>query len=158
MIGEAYRAQKMTQGAPKGNTNAAKQSLQNEDFESNGKTKNIIAEKFNVGGSTVERAGNFVESLDAANTISAGFKDAVRSGVIKAPQYVIQEIRNIPEAKLPAAVEAIKSGDIGTAKEIIQQSKPEPPRRLRAVPQRGIKSVRGTLRGICPKTGIRKTS
>ncbi len=117
LIGEAYRAQKMTQGAPKGNTNAAKQSLQNEDFELNGKTKNIIAEKFNVGGSTVERAGNFVESLDAANTISAGFK---------APQYVIQEIRNIPESQLPAAVEAIKSGDIDTAKGIIQQSKPEP--------------------------------
>jgi len=76
------------------------------------KTRDVIAKIFGVGHSTVQRADQFVESLDTADAVSAGFKDAVRSGSIKAPKYVIQEIRNIPEAQLPAAVEAIKSGDI----------------------------------------------
>ena len=69
-------------------------------------------------------------------SVSSGFKDAVRSGAIKTPQSVVQEIRNIPEAQLPAAVEAIKSGDIDTAKEIIQQSKPEPDGCSKNVPGR----------------------
>lgn len=127
LIGEAYRAQKMTQGAPMGNTNAAKQSHQSEDFVLNGKTKDIISKQFGVGGSTVERAGQFVESLDAAETVSAGFKEAVLTGTVKVPKKVIQEIRNIPEAQRPAAVEAIKTGQVETAKAIIRESKPEPP-------------------------------
>lgn len=99
---------------------------QNEDIRKDSRTRAIIAQKFNVGGATVDRASQFVEGLDAAEAVSAGFKDAVRSGAVTAPKYVIQEIGSIPEAQLPVAVEAIKSGDIDTAKEIIQQSKPEP--------------------------------
>lgn len=124
LIGEAYRAQKMTSGGDRRSEEFS--SLQNEDLKMAGKTKNVIAKQFNVGGSTVERASCFVDGLDAAEAVSAGFKDAVRSGAVTAPKYVIQEIGSIPESQLPAAVEAIKSGDISTAKEIIQQSKPEP--------------------------------
>lgn len=124
LIGEAYRAQKMTSGGDRRSEEFS--SLHFEDLKDSGKTKDIIAKKFNVGGSTVERAGRFVESLDAAETVSTGIKEAVLTGAVKAPKNVIQEIRNIPESQRTAAVEAIKSGDIDTAKEIIQQSKPEP--------------------------------
>lgn len=96
----------------------------------------VVAKEFGVGSSTVDRANRFLEGLDAAESVSSGFKDAVRSGAIKTPQSVVQEIRNIPEAQLPAAVEAIKSGDIDTAKEIIQQSKPEPDGCSKNVPGR----------------------
>lgn len=124
LIGEAYRAQKMTQGGERGTERSENGHLPKPE-----KTRDVIAKIFGVGHSTVQRADQFVESLDTADAVSAGFKDAVRSGSIKAPKYVIQEIRNIPEAQFPAAVEAIKSGDIDAAKEIIQQSKPEPPKK-----------------------------
>lgn len=130
LIGEAYRAQKMTVGnhAEKTRDKSGRFTVcpQNEDIRKDSRTRAIIAQKFNVGGATVDRASQFVEGLDAAEAVSAGFKDAVRSGAVTAPKYVIQEIGSIPEAQLPVAVEAIKSGDIDTAKEIIQQSKPEP--------------------------------
>lgn len=124
LIGEAYRAQKMTSGGDRRSEEFS--SLQNEDLKVAGKTKDIIAKQFNVGGSTVERASRFVEGLDAAETVSKGFKEAILTGTVKAPKNVIQGIRNIPEAKRSAAVEAIKTGDVDTVKEIIRQSKPEP--------------------------------
>lgn len=105
-------------------------------FQKDGRTAKVVAKEFGVGSSTVDRANRFLEGLDAAESVSSGFKDAVRSGAIKTPQSVVQEIRNIPEAQLPAAVEAIKSGDIDTAKEIIQQSKPEPDGCSKNVPGR----------------------
>ena len=136
LIGEAYRAQKMTSGGDRRSEEFS--SLQNEDLKVAGKTKDVIAKQFNVGGSTVERASRFVEGLDAAETVSKGFKEAILTGTVKAPKNVIQGIRNIPEAKRSAAVEAIKTGDVDTVKEIIQQSKPEPPKRLRTMPPKGV--------------------
>lgn len=138
LIGEAYRAQKMTQGTNNQYVQAKSENRQNGGFQRDTSTAKIVAKDFGVGSRTVERASCFVDGLDAAEAVSAGFKDAVRSGVVTAPKYVIQEISNIPEAQLPAAVEAIKSGDIDTAKEIIQQSKPEPPKRLRTMPPKGV--------------------
>lgn len=129
LIGEAYRAQKMTQGAAdgfRGNQYEKVVKHQNGVLPKDTSTAKVVAKEFGVGSSTVDRANWFLEGLDAAESVSSGFKDAVRSGAIKTPQSVVREIRNIPEAQLPAAIEAIKSGDIDTAKEIIQQSKPEP--------------------------------
>ena len=129
LIGEAYRAQKMTQGTNNQYVQAKSEKRHFGGFQKDNGTAKIVAKDFGVGSRTVERASCFVDGLDVAESVSAGFKDAVRSGAVTAPKYVIQEISNIPEAQLPAAVEAIKSGDIDTAKEIIQQSKPEPPKK-----------------------------
>ena len=84
-----------------------------------------IVKTFGVGSATVERARQFVESLEAAGTVSSGFKEAVLACTVKAPKKVIQEIRNIPEAQRPAAVEAIKTGQVETTK---QKSRPQPSR------------------------------
>ena len=99
LIGEAYKAQKMSQGAQPGNRNAQKQSPQNEDFvpEVTGQTRAVIAKDFGVGKSTVERAEHFVDGLNAAEKVSPGIKEAVLSGAVKAPKSVISEIRNAPE-------------------------------------------------------------
>lgn len=88
--------------------------------------RKVIAKERGITESAVRESVEFGRGLDAAEKIALGFRGAVLSGALKAPKMVIRSIRNIPEAKIPAAVEAIKSGDIGTAKEIIQQSKPEP--------------------------------
>nr|DAE22572.1 MAG TPA: ParB-like protein [Siphoviridae sp. ct5co22] len=129
LIGEAYRAQKMTQGTNNQYVQEKSEKPQNGVFQKDNRTAKIIAKEFGVGGSTVDRASQFVESLDAAETVSAGFKEAVLTGTVKAPKNVIQEIRNIPEAQRPAAVEAIKTGQVEMAKAIIRESKPEPPKK-----------------------------
>lgn len=123
LIGEAYKAQKMTHG---GNTQREHDesgkfttSHQNGDLRST-KTKDVIAKQFGVGGSTVERAEQFVDGLNEAEKISPGIKEAVLSGTVKAPKSVISEIRNAPEKKKREAVEAIKKGDTDTAKAILR--------------------------------------
>lgn len=133
LIGEAYKAQKMTHG---GNTQRAHDesgkfttSHQNEDLRPT-KTKDVIAKQFGVGSSTVERAEQFVDGLNEADKVSPGIKEAVLSGSIKAPKSVISEIRNAPDEKKREVVEAIKKGDTDTAKAILRpipKAEPEEP-------------------------------
>lgn len=123
LIGEAYKAQKMSQGAQIGNSNAKKQSDQCGHIVSN-RTRKEIANQFSVGEGTVQRAENYVDGLDEAEKIDPGFKESVLSGGIKAPKSVIREIKNVPEGKRADVVEAIRQGDTGTVKAIIQESKP----------------------------------
>lgn len=124
LIGEAYKAQKMSMGASDGfrgnQYTKAEVSLQNEDLPKQGKTKYVIAKQFGVGSSTVERAEHFVDGLNEAEKISPGIKEAVLSGSLKAPKSVISEIRNAPEDKKREAVAAIKNGDTDTAKAILR--------------------------------------
>lgn len=130
LIGEAYRAQKMTQGTNNQYVQAKSEKDQNGLFQKKyDNTAQKIAADFGVGEQSVKRAEMYANSLDAAETVSAGFKEAVLTGTVKAPKNVIQEIRNIPEAQRPAAVEAIKTGQVETAKAIIRESKPEPPKK-----------------------------
>ena len=96
LIGEAYKAQKMTIGAQIGNENAKKQSDQSGHIVSV-RTRKQIADKFSVGEGTVQRAENFVDGLNEADKVSPGIKEAVLSGSVKAPKSVISEIRNAPE-------------------------------------------------------------
>lgn len=119
LIGEAYKAQKMAHG---GNTQREHDesgkfttSRQNGDLRST-KTKDVIAKQFGVGGSTVERAEQFVDGLNEAEKFSPGIKEAVLSGAIKASKKQISEIRNATEEKKREAVEAIKKGDTDTAR------------------------------------------
>lgn len=123
LIGEAYKAQKMTHG---GNTSREHDdtgrftsSRQIGDLRKE-KTRDVIARDFGVGTRTVERAENFVDGLNEAEKISPGIKEAVLSRTIKAPKSVISEIRNAPEEKKREAVEAIKKGDTDTAKAILR--------------------------------------
>lgn len=123
LIGEAYKAQKMTHG---GNTSREHDdtgrftsSRQIGDLRKE-KTRDVIARDFGVGTRTVERAENFVDGLNEAEKISPGIKEAVLSRTVKAPKSVISEIRNAPEEKKREAVEAIKKGDTDTAKAILR--------------------------------------
>lgn len=91
-----------------------------------GRTMQRIAEEYGVGYGTVDRAEKFAKGLDAAEKASPGIRDAVLSGEVKAPKSVIAEIRNLPEEKQKEAAEAIKRGEIETAKSYIRPiPKPE---------------------------------
>jgi hypothetical protein len=59
----------------------------------------------------VQAAVEFGRGLDAAEKVAPGIKTAVLSGETKATKSLIAKIRNTPEDKRPAAVEAIKSGN-----------------------------------------------
>lgn len=130
LIGEAYKAQKMTHG---GNTQREHDesgkfasSHQNEDLRLT-KTKDVIAKQFGVGGSTVERAEHYVDGLNAAEEILPGIKEAVLSGDVKAPKQMIAEIRKAPEEKREQAVKAILYGDTDTARAILRPIPKEEP-------------------------------
>ena len=122
LIGEAYKAQKLTQGGDR------KSSAQNEHLK-NQRTSEVVAKDFGVGKETVKRAEHFVDGLNEAEKVFPGIKESILSGEVKVPKNLVSEIRNIPEEKRAAAVEAIKSGDTETAKAIIRESKPVPPKK-----------------------------
>lgn len=129
LIGEAYKAQKLSQGnhAERGH-DGKYLSAQAEHL--GGRTVEKIAKDFGVGKETVKRAEKFVDSLNEAEKVSPGIKDAVLSGSVKAPKSVISEIRNVPEEKKREVVEAIKKGDTDTAKAILRpipKAEPEEP-------------------------------
>lgn len=75
LIGRQYEAQKMTKGAPHGNSNAKKQLAQNGPFVK-GDTAETIAKEHNIGRNTVKRAEKFVKGVDAAEKINSGTQKA----------------------------------------------------------------------------------
>lgn len=100
LIGEAYRAQKLSIGNhAQHDTDGKYLSRQNDDLGAKQiiRTKDVIAQKFNVAGSTVERAERFANGLDAAEKVSPGIREVVLSGEVKAPKALIADIRNVPE-------------------------------------------------------------
>lgn len=98
LIGEAYKAQKMSVGnhSPKERDEIGKFAVchQNDDIRNSGRTKDGIAKSFGVGSATVERAEHYVDGLNAAEAVSPGIREAVLSGAVKAPKQMIAEIRN----------------------------------------------------------------
>jgi hypothetical protein len=73
--------------------------------------RKVIAEERGITEGEVRYAVEFGRGLDAADAVAPGIKAAVLSGETKAPKSLIAKIRNTPEEKRPAAVEAIKSGN-----------------------------------------------
>lgn len=113
LIGEAYAAQKKTQGAAdgfRGNQYAEVVKDHSDLLPKNSPTAAKIGKQFGVAEPTVKRAEQFLKGLDAAEEVSPGFKEAVLSGEIKAPRSRIAEIRRMPEKEKAAEVEAIREG------------------------------------------------
>lgn len=114
LIGEAYKAQKMTRGAAdgfRGNQHTKVVSAQNEHLPKANRTVDKIAKDFSVGKETVKRAEHFLDGLNAADEVVPGFKEAVLAGDIKVTKGEVTAIKKMPEPERPAAVEAILNGD-----------------------------------------------
>lgn len=94
LIGEAYKAQKMTQGGNRGNQHTKVASYHCDNL-AKGKTADKIAADFKVGYASVIRSEQFVDGLNEADKVSPGFKAAVISGNLKAPKNVISSIRHM---------------------------------------------------------------
>lgn len=112
LIGEAYKARKMSVGGDRGNQYKKVASRQSDDLKVKpAKTKDKIAKDFGVGSKTVERAEHFLDGLNAADEVSPGFKTAILSGEVKAPKSTIAEIRKMEPEEKKKTVESILSGD-----------------------------------------------
>lgn len=130
LIGEAYKAQKMTQGGNRGT-----ERDESGKFTASGQighlpnetTRKEIAKQFSVGERTVQRAEHYVDGLNAAEEILPGIKEAVLTGDVKAPKQMIAEIRKAPEEKREQAVKAILYGDTDTARAILRPIPKEEP-------------------------------
>lgn len=113
LIGEAYKAQKMSVGNPGIRGDDGKyQCAQNGHIGSKpNRTADKIAKDFAVGKETVKRAEQFLDGLNAAEEIVPGFKDAVLTGDIKVKKGAVAAIKNVPELERPAVVESILLGE-----------------------------------------------
>lgn len=115
LIGEAYKAQKLSIGGDRGTDHDASgkfsASPHFEDLRKRQKTASKIAEQFGVGKSTVERAEQFLDGLNAAEEVVPGFKEAVLAGDIKVKKNEVAAIKKMPEPERTSAVESILNGE-----------------------------------------------
>ena len=126
--GKQYEAEKMSRGGDRKSSEFS--NGQNVRLKSSREIKDgaagRVGKENGVDGRTIRRDADFAKSIDEADSISPGLRDAVLSGEIKTPKSVISEIRNIPEEKRTAVVEAIKQGDVDTAKAVIRSAARRP--------------------------------
>ena len=80
-----------------------------------------------IGTKTVERAARFSKGLDAAETLSPGFKDSILSGTVKVPKSTIAQIAKLDEPEQKKAVEAIQRGEKVRVIQKPEIPEPEPP-------------------------------
>ena len=111
LIGEAYKAQKLSRGGDRGNQHTKVASAQNEHLPPHRRTASKIAEQFGVGKETVKRAEKFLDGLNAAEDVIPGFKEAVLSGDIKVSKTQVAAIKDAPKDERPAVVESILLGE-----------------------------------------------
>ena len=120
LLGKEYEAQKKTVTNPGGKNQFSEVGDQN-DHQPRIRTNDIVAKAHGLGSATVKRAELFSKSVDTAEELSPGFREGILSGEIKAPKNVITELRNVPEEQKVEAIEAIRAGDVNTAKEIVRK-------------------------------------
>lgn len=150
LIGRQYEAQKMTKGAPYGNSNAKKQLGQNGPFVK-GDTAETIAKEHNIGRSTIKRAEKFVKGVDAAEKIECGVKDAILSGKSKVPKTVIAGIPKMPPQEQREVITVAKTGGAWPPKKEATGSKigyPTERRQLNAVIKGAVADLQNTERPI----------
>ena len=125
--GKQYEAEKLTQGGTGANRYTGLQTGQNvqsvDRREIKDGTAGRIAKENGVDARTIRRDAEFANTVDAVEELSPGFRDAILSGTVKAPKGVVTGLRHLPEESQKAAVEAIKTGDVNTAKEIVRTVK-----------------------------------
>lgn len=93
LIGEAYKAQKLTQGNHAERGPDGKYLSAHNEHLGNQRTSEVVAKGFGVGRETVKRAEHFVDGLNEAEKVSPGIKESILSGEVKAPKSMIAEIR-----------------------------------------------------------------
>lgn len=92
--GRIYNRSKKARGAPEGNSNRAIQSGQNVQIEKQ-PTHESLGERFGVSGKTVQRDGQFADSINTLKDHVPDIEERVMSGEVKRQQ--VREAAKEPE-------------------------------------------------------------
>ena len=106
LIGRRYNRVKKSQGAPSGNSNAAKQTDQNDPVVS---TADKLATDYGISPATVKRAGQYADAVETINSVAPGFTATVNAGEAPTRQEVVKAasvVAQIPEAAQNLALAA----------------------------------------------------
>ena len=114
--GKQYEAGKKSVGEHRGNQHTSLECAQNAQIpksrkEQKSDTAGLIGKEYGVDGATIRRDEKFAKGLDAAESVSPGFKDSILSGAVKAPKSTIAQIAKLDEPEQKKAVEAIQRGE-----------------------------------------------
>ena len=115
IIGKMYEARKKSVGAPKGNTNAEKQSAQNgqvvskSDKEGHG-VSGEIAMELNIGRNTVRRAEHFAKGIDALREVSPEAADKIINGKANVTKSAVAELKAAPKEEVKEFAKAVNEG------------------------------------------------
>ena len=126
LIGERYEAEKRTESFYGNRFTLADKSsrIQNESGYSGERTREKIARENNISVSYVQRAGKFVQGVDAAEEVAPGIKQEILTGSIKPTEKAVAAIAKAPPEERPALVQQLRQ-----AKEPEKaQEKPKPKR------------------------------
>lgn len=111
--GKMYESRKKSRGAPFGNENAKKQKAQNELIENGpNKAAREIANELGIGVSTVKRAYEYSQGIDALAGVSKEASDKVLEGRSGTNKKTIMEFPKLEPEKQQEIVDAILSGEI----------------------------------------------
>ena len=76
--------------------------------DASGDVAQIVADKLGIARKTVQRAENFVDGLDKADSIVPGFKDGVLTGAIKAQKGEVAKMRKQTPEEIKKSVKEIE--------------------------------------------------
>lgn len=76
--------------------------------DASGDVAQIVADKLGIARKTVQRAENFVDGLDKADSVVPGFKDGVLTGAIKAQKGEVAKMRKQTPEEIKKSVKEIE--------------------------------------------------
>ena len=113
LMGKLYDSRKKSRGAPLGNENAKKQRDQNELIENGpNKAAREIANELGVGVSTVKRAYEYSQGIDALAEVSKEAADEVLKGKTGVSKKTIMSFPKMEPDRQKEVAESIMRGDI----------------------------------------------
>lgn len=114
MVGKKYEARKRSVGAPKGNTNAEKQTGQNDRIVSTRETKDgtagQIGNEVGMSEKNVRRAEKFAKGIDAIRNVSPEAADMILRGEAKVTKAAVATIAGADPELQQEAAQAIEKG------------------------------------------------
>lgn len=108
-VGKMYEARKKSNGAPVGNTNAAKQRDQNGPVVYR-RSYEQIADELNLGENTVKRAEKFAKGVDALREINPAAADKVLEGKAKITRDEVAALAKSEPDIIEAFAQAVNEG------------------------------------------------
>ena len=152
-IGKLYKVRKKSVGAPTGNSNAEKQTGQNDRIVSRRETRDgtagQIGKEYGMSEKNVRRAEKYADGIDAILKVKPDVAEKVLNGEIRVPKTAIASFSHIDPDDVEAAVEtmlAAMSGEQST-------NHAKRPRRVKTEEEKqDLKEIQAIVDDMCDPT------